>query len=83
MLESLRARLSHDEMKLYVKYRVARLAFEYMTGVEKIDHLEDRYRRFRLVETYLKGRRFQSPQHIVEKTLSSGPSGSWKKISSI
>jgi len=68
-LEANKAALNLDELKLFIKYEVVRLAYEYMIIYERTRHLKDRLGRLRLVNSYMRGRLLVSPQKIVEKSI--------------
>lgn len=68
-LESNKAALGRDELKLFIRYEVVRLAYEYMIIYERTRHIKDRIGRLRLINSYMSGRILVSPQKIVEKSI--------------
>lgn len=66
------ARLDHEEMKLYVRHEVTRLAFRYSALKAMESHAGARLKRLRLVETFLRNRKILSPDKIVERNIIQG-----------
>ncbi len=69
LLEEGRARLSLDEMKLFLRYEVTRLAYEYAHNLQRKGHIGDRLRRLQLINAYMQGRIMISPQKRVERSI--------------
>ncbi|MBP7584601.1 MAG: TolC family protein [Spirochaetes bacterium] len=69
LLEEGRARLSLDEMKLFLRYEVTRLAYEYAHNLQRKGHIGDRLKRLRLINAYMQGRIMISPQKRVERSI--------------
>ncbi len=67
--EENKAKLGLEEMRLFIRYEVARLAYEYAQAWERTGHIRDRLERLRLINSYMKGRVLVSPQKIVEKEI--------------
>ena len=68
-LEANKAALGLDELKLFIRYEVVRLSYEYMIIYERTRHMRERLGRLRLVNSYMQGRLLVSPQKIVEKSI--------------
>ena len=62
-------RLSARDLRNYIRLEVTRLSYEYAVALIKMEHIEDRLKRFRLIEAYMKGRVAASPKQIVEKNI--------------
>lgn len=67
--EETRARLGLDEMRLFIRYEVTRLAYEYAYHRQRAGHVRDRLDRLRLINTYMQGRIVISPQKRVEHSI--------------
>jgi outer membrane protein TolC len=67
--EEVRARLGLEEMKLFIRYEVTRLAYEYAHHQERTGHIRDRLKRLRLISAYMQGRILISPQKRVERSI--------------
>lgn len=67
--EETRARLGLDEMRLFIRYEVTRLAYEYAYHRQRAGHVRDRLDRLRLINTYMQGRIVISPEKRVERRI--------------
>ena len=63
------SRLSARDLRNYIRLEVTRLSCEYAVAMIKMEHVEERLKRFRLIEAYMKGRVAASPQQRVEKNI--------------
>lgn len=69
LIEQSRARLSADEMKLFVRYEVTRLAYEYAYHLQRKKHVADRLKRFQLINAYMAGRIVVPPEKKIEQAI--------------
>jgi hypothetical protein len=67
--EETRARLGIDEMRLFIRYEVTRLAYEYAYHRQRASHVRDRLDRLRLINTYMQGRIVIAPEKRVERRI--------------
>lgn len=63
------AGLSRDETRLFVRYSVIKLAYQYAVASELAKHLEERVSRFDTIRKYLSSRPFPSPKKRMEKHI--------------
>jgi outer membrane protein TolC len=64
-----RAALDRDGIRLFVRYEVVRLAYDYLRAYRRAAHIRGRLERLRLINSYMKGRIIVPPQKIVEKRI--------------
>ena len=61
--------LELEQVKRHIFYQVIYLAFSYNEAIEHASHLDERSKRFRIVQRYLNSRPFVSPQERLKKNL--------------
>lgn len=69
LIEQSRAQLSTAELKLFVRYEVTRLAYEYAYHLQRKRHVADRLKRFQLIHAYMAGRIVVPPEKKVEQAI--------------
>ncbi len=69
LIEKSRAILSAAEMKLFVRYEVTRLAYEYAYHLQRKKHVSNRLQRFQLIHAYMAGRIMVPPEKKVERAI--------------
>jgi len=63
------AGLGRDETRLFIRYNVIKLAYQYVVASELAKHLEERVRRYNAIQIYLSSRPFPSPRKRMEKHI--------------
>lgn len=63
------AGLSMAEARLFVRYSIIRLSYQYAVADELSRHLEERMTRFKAIKKYLTSRSFPSPKKRMEKHI--------------
>jgi cobalt-zinc-cadmium efflux system outer membrane protein len=69
LLEESRAMLSSSEMKLFIRYEVTRLAYEYACHLQRKHHLVERLKRLQVIYAYMAGRIVIPPEKQVEQAI--------------
>ncbi len=69
LIEKSRAILNAAEMKLFVRYEVTRLAYEYAYHLQRKRHVANRLKRFQLINAYMAGRILVPPEKKVERAI--------------
>ncbi|MCB1326348.1 MAG: TolC family protein [Spirochaetales bacterium] len=63
------ARLSSEQLRRHVDARVIRLAYAFRAADQVTQHVSHRVERFRIMQAYLNGRPFLSPQSRAERDI--------------
>jgi outer membrane protein TolC len=66
-IREMTAGLELAEARLFVRYGVIGLSYQYAVATELTKHLEERVNRFNTIQTYLSSRPFPSPKKRMEK----------------
>lgn len=69
LIEQSHAQLSSAELKLFVRYEVTRLAYEFAYHAQRKRHVGDRLKRFQLINAYMVGRIVVPPEKKVEQSI--------------
>lgn len=63
------AEVQYTEAEIFIVQDVIRLAYQYMISLRKEALIKERQKRFELIQSYLRGRLFPSPQQKVERGI--------------